>query len=42
VFKVFNGGTLETGSTVSGTEPLKLRFFMCETTGPLPLSTTCS
>ena len=36
-FKVFNGGMLEAGSTVSGTEPLKLRFFMCESTGPLPL-----
>jgi len=37
VFKVFNGGALVNGSTVAGTEPIKLQFFMCESTGPLPL-----
>jgi hypothetical protein len=37
VFKVFNGGVLETGPRITGTEPLKLRFVMCETTGPFPL-----
>ena len=37
VFKVFKGGVLEPANTIAGTEPLQLRFFMCESTGPLPL-----
>jgi len=38
VFKVFKGGVLEPSVTITGLEPLQLRFFMCETTGPLPLN----
>jgi hypothetical protein len=37
VFKVFQGGTLVTGDTTSGTEPLPLVFDMCESTGPVLL-----
>jgi hypothetical protein len=37
VFKVFKGATLVEGDTVVGTDPLQLRFDMCETTGPLRL-----
>ncbi len=37
VFKVFNNGVLQTGTKIAGTEPLKLRFYMCESTGPLRL-----
>jgi hypothetical protein len=37
VFKVFNNGVLQTGTKIAGTEPLKLRFYMCESTGPLLL-----
>ncbi|HEX9709143.1 MAG TPA: hypothetical protein VGB42_04150, partial [Candidatus Thermoplasmatota archaeon] len=37
VFKVFRNGSLETSSTIVGTEPVTLRFVMCETTGPLRL-----
>ena len=37
VFKVFNNGMLQAGSTIVGLEPLKLQFYMCESTGPLPL-----
>ncbi len=34
VFEVLKGTVLQTGDTVSGTEPLSLRFDMCETRGP--------
>jgi hypothetical protein len=37
VLKVFRGATLVESDTVVGTEPLTLRFDMCETVGPLPL-----
>jgi hypothetical protein len=37
VFKVLKGATLVEGDTVVGTDPLQLRFDMCETTGPLRL-----
>ena len=36
VFKVFLGGVLQPDK-ITGTEPIQLRFFMCESTGPLPL-----
>jgi hypothetical protein len=34
VMDVLKGGTLVTGDTVSGTEPLELTFDMCRSTGP--------
>ena len=38
VFKVYRGTALETGDTIVGTEPLVLRFDMCESTaGPYRL-----
>ena len=37
VFKVFSGGVLEPANKIAGKEPVKLQFFMCESTGPLPL-----
>jgi hypothetical protein len=37
VFKVFKGATLLEGDTIAGTDPLPLRFDMCETTGPYRL-----
>jgi hypothetical protein len=37
VFKVFRAGVLEPGSTIAGTEPIPLRFLMCESTGPAKL-----
>ena len=37
VFKVFKGATLVESDTVAGTDPLQLRFDMCETTGPYRL-----
>ena len=37
MFKVFDGLTLVPGDTIVGTEPLGLRFDMCESTGSLPL-----
>ena len=37
VFKVYKGTTLEPGDTIDGTEPLVLRFDMCESTGPYRL-----
>ncbi len=37
VFKVFRDGGLETQPRITGTEPMPLRFFMCESSGPLPL-----
>ena len=36
-FKVFDGSTLVTGDSIVGTEPLVLRFDMCDTTGPFPM-----
>ena len=36
VFKVFKAGVLQPDKIV-GTEPMKLQFFMCESSGPLPL-----
>ncbi|HYN03817.1 MAG TPA: hypothetical protein VE359_15320 [Vicinamibacteria bacterium] len=37
VFKVFDGLTLVPGDTIVGTEPLALRFDMCDSTGTLPM-----
>jgi hypothetical protein len=37
VFKVFQFGVLEPGNKIAGKEPVQLRFYMCESTGPLPL-----
>jgi hypothetical protein len=37
VFKVLQNGTLVEGDSISGTEPLKLVFDMCASTGPLLL-----
>jgi len=37
VFKVFDGPTLVPGDTIVGTEPLALRFDMCDSTGTLPM-----
>jgi hypothetical protein len=37
VFKVFRDGALVEGDSTAGTEPLKLVFDMCESTGPLLL-----
>jgi hypothetical protein len=34
VFNVWKGATLVTANAVAGTEPLTLRFDMCDTTGP--------
>ena len=36
VFKAFKAGVLQPDKIV-GTEPVQVRFFMCESTGPLPL-----
>ena len=36
-FKVFDGATLLSGDTIVGTEPLVLRFDMCDSTGPYPM-----
>jgi hypothetical protein len=37
VYKVFRNGVLEPATTIVGTEPLQLRLFMCDSTGPSKL-----
>jgi hypothetical protein len=37
VYKVFQAGVLQSASLIAGTEPLVLRFNMCDSTGPLLL-----
>jgi hypothetical protein len=38
VFMVFNNGVLDPSLKIAGTEPLSLRFYMCDSTGPkMPL-----
>jgi hypothetical protein len=39
IFKAFKAGVLQPDKIV-GTEPVQVRFFMCESSGPLPLNYT--